>query len=135
MLMLRRGQQRNKPTEPPKIPEKAPFFLSSVLDRAKPDHSSTTKNVQGNVNDQDGRETKQQRIDRAENSRILKSMGPRAGGGAGSERSFTVLLHEGARSGNCTSSIRLPSICNIILLFLPLPLSLQPKARYSVIMG
>ncbi|KAI9751551.1 MAG: hypothetical protein M1815_001078 [Lichina confinis] len=79
--------QRNKPKEPPKAPEKAPFFLASLssLDGSKPRRLASDKTGEDQLSAV------------AELSRITKLS---KGGGSGSERPFTVLLREGARSGN-----------------------------------
>ena len=81
-------QQRNKPKEPPKAPERAPFFLSSLssLDGSKPRRLASDKTGEDQL------------PAAAELSRITKLS---IVGGSSSERSFTVLLREGARSGNC----------------------------------
>jgi len=69
---------RNKPTEAPKLPEKAPFFLPSIDSTAGP---STTE---------------EESIDSAaERSRIMKL------DRVASERSFTVTLRSGGESGDC----------------------------------
>ena len=72
-------KQRNKPTEAPKIPEKAPFFLGS-LDKPKLDAGIEVKDVESGV---------------SESSRIIQMDRLRT------ERSFTVTLRSGGKSGNC----------------------------------
>lgn len=85
-------KQRNKPKEPPKAPERAPFFLSSLssLDGSKPRRLASDKTGEDQL------------PAAAELSRITKLS---IVGGSSSERSFTVLLREGARSGNFDSFI------------------------------
>ena len=72
-------KQRNKPTEAPKVPEKAPFFLGS-LDTPKMIAGAEEKSFDGGV---------------LEKSRI-KQMDR-----LGHERPFTVALRSGGDSGNC----------------------------------
>ncbi|KAG0650548.1 U3 small nucleolar RNA-associated 21 [Hyphodiscus hymeniophilus] len=71
-------KQRNKPTEAPRVPEKAPFFLGS-LDKPKLSAGAEEKSADGGV---------------LEKSRIMQM------DRLGSERPFTVALRSGGESGN-----------------------------------
>ena len=72
-------RQRNKPKEPPKPPEKAPFFLPS-LESAKPNSSTT--------------QAKDPKISAAERSRIFKL------DRTSTESTFTVLLRNSAKDSD-----------------------------------
>jgi U3 small nucleolar RNA-associated protein 21 len=86
-------KQRNKPTEAPKLPEKAPFFLGS-LDRPKVMAYAEEKNTERGV---------------LEKSRIMKM------DRLASEGQFTVALRSGVDSGDCmflvfpASAIQVPN--------------------------
>jgi U3 small nucleolar RNA-associated protein 21 len=80
LLHLDLIKQRNKPTEAPKVPEKAPFFLGS-LDKPKTLQGAEEKSVDNGV---------------LEKSRIMQM------DRLGSERPFTVALRSGGDSGDCT---------------------------------
>lgn len=75
LLHLEAIKQRNKPIEPPKAPEKAPFFLPSLI--------NGTKITNGNALSENGEVTA------AERSRITKMER------SGRESKFTVLLQGG----------------------------------------
>ena len=81
LLHLDLIKQRNKPTEPPKIPDKAPFFLPS-LDKSLPTAALEEK--------KSGEST-------VERSRIMKM------DRVASEGAFTVALRSGSRNGDCES--------------------------------
>jgi U3 small nucleolar RNA-associated protein 21 len=74
-------KQRNKPTEAPKLPEKAPFFLGS-LDKPKSIAGTEEKRVDSEV---------------LERSRIMKM------DRLASEGAFTVALRSGGDTRDCTS--------------------------------
>ena len=78
LLHLDLIRQRNKPIEPPKAPEKAPFFLPSLYS-AKPSSSENKKESE---------------VSTAERSRVSKMERNRL------ESDFTNLLHSGAATGN-----------------------------------
>ena len=78
LLNLDLIRQRNKPTEPPKAPEKAPFFLPA-LDQSKPT-SSPRKDEEG--------------VTKAERSRITKLERQ------GHLSTFTTLLHSDTSANN-----------------------------------
>ncbi len=80
LLSLDLIKQRNKPTEPPKVPEKAPFFLPSL---EKPQPLAGLE------------EEKKSKDNVAERSRIMKM------NGMASEGAFTVSLRAGSESGDC----------------------------------
>lgn len=82
LLHLDLIKRRNKPTEAPKAPEKAPFFLPSLNgDKAQGQHVSSTA-------PQDAEST----------SRITKHDWSR------SQEAFTMKLRQGAMTGNCKSN-------------------------------
>jgi len=86
LLHLDAIKQRNKPKEPPKVPEKAPFFLPSLENPmliAAVDEEKANDNVM-------------------ERSRIMKM------DRLASEGAFTVSLRAGGESGDCTFSSSLP---------------------------
>ena len=72
-------KQRNKPTEAPKLPEKAPFFLGS-LNKPKAVAGTEEKNTESDV---------------SERSRIMKM------DRLASERAFTIALRSGGETGDC----------------------------------
>ncbi len=73
-------RQRNKPIEPPKVPEKAPFFLPSL------DSVGATTSTEDNLS----------KPSNLEKSRILKiAQGL-------SDNPFSLLLREGAETDDCT---------------------------------
>lgn len=80
LLHLDLIKQRNKPTEAPKVPEKAPFFLPSL---EKPLPGSTAEAAKSVEN-------------LAETSRIMKM------DRGMNEDAFTVALRAGSESGDCT---------------------------------
>lgn len=79
LLHLDLIKQRNKPKEPPKAPERAPFFLGSV--------SQPTGPEPGNAEDGITAQETKSRIFKLDHSR--------------SQEAFTAKLLEGAASGNC----------------------------------
>lgn len=79
LLHLDLIRQRNKPTEAPKLPEKAPFFLPS-LDNPLPDTSVEQSKSEDSI---------------AEKSRIRKM------DRLASEGAFTVALRSGSENGDC----------------------------------
>jgi U3 small nucleolar RNA-associated protein 21 len=79
LLHLNLIKQRNKPTEAPKLPEKAPFFLPSV-EKPMPITVEEKKEASENI---------------SERSRIMKM------DRLASEGPFTVSLRAGSDSGNC----------------------------------
>ena len=93
LLLLDQIKQRNKPTEAPKVPEKAPFFLPS-LEKPLP----VTAVVAGEEKASDSI---------AERSRIMKM------DRLASEGAFTVALRSGGDSGDCTFLLPSPSLCPI----------------------
>jgi U3 small nucleolar RNA-associated protein 21 len=82
LLHLDLIKQRNKPTEAPKLPEKAPFFLPS-LENPMPIATEEEKQTSENI---------------SERSRIMKM------DCLASEGAFTVSLRAGSESGDCKSS-------------------------------
>jgi len=82
LLLLDQIKQRNKPTEAPKVPEKAPFFLPSL---EKPLPLSTAEETTTTTNS----------TSIAERSRIMKL------DRLASEGAFTVTLRTGGDSGDC----------------------------------
>lgn len=85
LLHLDLIKKRNKPTEAPKVPEKAPFFLPSLNGSKTPGQEAL-----GTANGED--ESK---------SRITKLDWSR------SQEAFTAKLRDGAASGNCESRAHL----------------------------
>lgn len=88
LLLLDQIKQRNKPTEAPKVPEKAPFFLPSLekpLPVAAAEESRATDTI-------------------AERSRIMKI------DRMASEGVFTVALRAGGDSGDCRCT-HYPLLC------------------------
>lgn len=73
-------KQRNKPTEAPKVPEKAPFFLGS-LDKPKTIAGTQEKSIDSGM---------------MEKSRIMQM------DRLASEKPFTAALRSGGESGDCT---------------------------------
>lgn len=93
LLHLDLIKQRNKPTEAPKLPDKAPFFLPSL---ENPMPVATT----------DGQQNGESVTER---SRIMKM------DRLASEGAFTVALRSGSVNGDCKSRLKLlPSLSNKI---------------------
>ncbi|EGE85260.1 SnoRNA binding protein [Blastomyces dermatitidis ATCC 18188] len=89
-------KERNKPKEPPKVPQKAPFFLPSTL--TKPDSDSTSL-IPAAGAEEDTSETK--KTTPAERSRIAKLQ--RANDPSMQASKFTTLLHScSSASSNST---------------------------------
>lgn len=86
LLHLDLIKQRNKPTEAPKLPEKAPFFLPS-LNQNKPGDQAALAATTKEENEA------QSRITKLDFSR--------------SQEAFTAKLREGAMSGDCKFSLSL----------------------------
>jgi U3 small nucleolar RNA-associated protein 21 len=89
LLHLDLIKQRNKPTEAPKVPEKAPFFLPS-LEKPMPIAAEEKKEASENI---------------SERSRIMKM------DRLASEGPFTVSLRAGSESGDCKSCPTLVTHC------------------------
>lgn len=80
LLHLDLIKKRNKPTEAPKVPEKAPFFLPSAGDQKGQELNAL-------ISKQDSTATAESRITKLDWSR--------------SQEAFTAKLRDGAASGNC----------------------------------
>jgi U3 small nucleolar RNA-associated protein 21 len=87
LLHLDLIRQRNKPVEPPKKPEKAPFFLPSLEDRGNKSNTAST-----NITHAAELQTESSRI-----GRIAQH---------GRESEFTSLLHASAQSNDFTSLVQ-----------------------------
>lgn len=103
-------QVRNKPIEPPKKPEKAPFFLPSIPSLSgeiqfKPSEMANMEDTNGDVN----------------KSHPKKADYPAS--------QFLQLLHSSADNDNCKST---SFFCDLMSLFLVKPISVHPTSPFYI---
>ncbi|MCJ1351394.1 MAG: hypothetical protein MMC33_001378 [Icmadophila ericetorum] len=93
LLHLETIAQRNKPIEPPKAPEKAPFFLPSSLSLSGTTALPSSSTVSATGHETQASEFTNSQVALAERTRISKLTST-------SNSEFTSLLHAGADSSN-----------------------------------
>lgn len=89
-------QERNRPKEAPKAPEKAPFFLPSLLDKSGPDSAQTGSELDSDI----GSLAKSAEAERLRIAKVQNGQDP-----GSIQSTFTRTLASGHQSGNFDSFV------------------------------